>query len=159
MKAAGIIPTSIKPAGKGTPKDPLSFTSTDTGIEYKKIAKVKKSIDKTEYDSFLLGLIGKNLSPDDANAEDKKKKLLIELKEKMIKAGLPKLNSASASARTGSAVSASPSQGGAAASRPATGSAKVDSVVARLTDHTKYTGSHKLRFDGEGKGRGKAGRN
>ena len=27
-----------------------------------------------------------------------------------------------------------------------------------LTDSTKYTGSHKLRFDETGKGRGKAGR-
>lgn len=31
-------------------------------------------------------------------------------------------------------------------------------AVARLTDHTKYTGSHKLRFDETGKGMGKAGR-
>ncbi|RWS10882.1 TPPP family protein CG4893-like protein [Dinothrombium tinctorium] len=31
-------------------------------------------------------------------------------------------------------------------------------AVARLTDHTKYTGTHKQRFDGSGKGRGKAGR-
>ena len=30
--------------------------------------------------------------------------------------------------------------------------------VNRLTDTTKYTGSHKLRFDETGKGRGKAGR-
>ncbi|KAI1718030.1 p25-alpha domain-containing protein [Ditylenchus destructor] len=32
------------------------------------------------------------------------------------------------------------------------------SVYSRLTDHTKYTGAHKERFDAEGKGRGKAGR-
>ncbi len=31
-------------------------------------------------------------------------------------------------------------------------------AVGRLTDHTKYTGSHKQRFDETGKGRGKAGR-
>jgi len=31
-------------------------------------------------------------------------------------------------------------------------------AVARLTVHTKYTGSHKQRFDETGKGRGKAGR-
>ncbi|GAV04621.1 hypothetical protein RvY_14882 [Ramazzottius varieornatus] len=31
-------------------------------------------------------------------------------------------------------------------------------VVDRLTDTSKYTGSHKLRFDEEGKGRGKEGR-
>lgn len=31
-------------------------------------------------------------------------------------------------------------------------------AVARLTDHTKYTGTHKQRFDEAGKGRGKEGR-
>ncbi|VDK45831.1 unnamed protein product [Anisakis simplex] len=31
-------------------------------------------------------------------------------------------------------------------------------VYSRLTDHTKYTGAHKERFDAEGKGKGKAGR-
>lgn len=31
-------------------------------------------------------------------------------------------------------------------------------AVDRLTDTTKYTGSHKGRFDNSGKGRGKAGR-
>ncbi|RWS31812.1 TPPP family protein-like protein [Leptotrombidium deliense] len=31
-------------------------------------------------------------------------------------------------------------------------------AVARLTDHTKYTGTHKQRFDESGKGKGKAGR-
>lgn len=36
--------------------------------------------------------------------------------------------------------------------------AQADGVYNRLTDHTKYTGSHKERFDAEGKGKGKAGR-
>lgn len=31
-------------------------------------------------------------------------------------------------------------------------------AVDRLTDSTKYTGSHKERFDDSGKGKGKAGR-
>lgn len=31
-------------------------------------------------------------------------------------------------------------------------------AVARLTDHTKYTGTHKQRFDDSGKGKGKDGR-
>jgi hypothetical protein len=31
-------------------------------------------------------------------------------------------------------------------------------VYDRLTDSSKYTGAHKLRFDADGKGRGKAGR-
>ena len=155
MKAAGIIPTSIKP-NKG-PKDPISFSATDTGIEYKKIAKSRKSIDRGEYDNFLLSLIGKNIPASDADAESKKKKLLVELKEKLIKAGPPKLNlGGSTSARAGSA-SSSASAGG--ASRPATGSAKVDSVVARLTDHTKYTGSHKLQIRRRRKGERKGGKN
>lgn len=33
-----------------------------------------------------------------------------------------------------------------------------DGVYSRLTDHTKYTGAHKERFDAEGKGKGKSGR-
>lgn len=37
-------------------------------------------------------------------------------------------------------------------------SAEVTAAVARLTDHTKYTGTHKQRFDENGKGRGKIGR-
>lgn len=36
--------------------------------------------------------------------------------------------------------------------------ANTSAAFARLTDHTKYTGSHKQRFDESGKGRGKAGR-
>lgn len=36
--------------------------------------------------------------------------------------------------------------------------AKIDSTVERLTDVSKYTGSHKLRFDESGKGKGAAGR-
>ena len=33
-----------------------------------------------------------------------------------------------------------------------------DSAVDRLTDTSKYTGSHKERFDESGKGKGKEGR-
>ena len=38
------------------------------------------------------------------------------------------------------------------------GGAKSSSVVDRLTDPSKYTGSHKERFDQSGKGKGIAGR-
>lgn len=31
-------------------------------------------------------------------------------------------------------------------------------VINRMTDHTQYTGTHKERFDAEGKGKGIAGR-
>ncbi|KAJ6220410.1 hypothetical protein RDWZM_006222 [Blomia tropicalis] len=39
-----------------------------------------------------------------------------------------------------------------------TTAAGTSGAFGRLTDHTKYTGSHKQRFDESGKGRGKAGR-
>ncbi|CAG2167538.1 unnamed protein product [Oppiella nova] len=39
-----------------------------------------------------------------------------------------------------------------------TTTAVTSGAVGRLTDHTKYTGSHKQRFDESGKGRGKEGR-
>ncbi|XP_015786377.1 TPPP family protein CG45057 [Tetranychus urticae] len=39
-----------------------------------------------------------------------------------------------------------------------TTTAACSAAVARLTDHTKYTGTHKQRFDETGKGRGKIGR-
>nr|XP_046910905.1 tubulin polymerization-promoting protein homolog [Dermatophagoides farinae] len=39
-----------------------------------------------------------------------------------------------------------------------TTTAVTSGAIGRLTDHTKYTGSHKQRFDESGKGRGKAGR-
>jgi len=39
-----------------------------------------------------------------------------------------------------------------------TTAAGTSGAFGRLTDHTKYTGSHKNRFDETGKGRGKAGR-
>lgn len=56
----------------------------------------------------------------------------------------------------------SPRQGPSAASEGVSSSSSGESlppVIARLTDHKRYTGSHKLRFDQEtGKGRGKEGR-
>jgi hypothetical protein len=41
---------------------------------------------------------------------------------------------------------------------PATPEIPKGSVFDRLTDHNKYTGTHKERFDKEGKGRGSQGR-
>lgn len=100
------------------PKQPI--TTTDTGIEFKKIAKTKKAITIKEYDKFLEAL-------------SKARKVDVnDIKKQLQAAGQPALTRAT--------------------------SAKNDDIVARLTDHTKYTGTHKLRFDAEGKGRGKAGR-
>ena len=39
-----------------------------------------------------------------------------------------------------------------------TTSVQKSSVTDRLTDTSRYGGTHKQRFDGDGKGRGKAGR-
>lgn len=64
-----------------------------------------------------------------------KKVELEEMKKKMVECGAPGLSSAA---------------GGAAKSSP--------SAVERLTDVSKYTGSHKQRFDESGRGRGIAGR-
>lgn len=36
--------------------------------------------------------------------------------------------------------------------------ASANGVYSRLTDHTKYTGAHKERFNADGTGKGKAGR-
>lgn len=151
MRSAGVIPSSIRAAKN---KEPLTFTSTDTAIEFKKIAKTKKALSKKEYEEFLSALISRSMSlgstPED---EEKRKKSLVDLKTKLVKGGPPTLSSSAASSSTSSS-SGRPST----AASSSTGVEKVDSVVARLTDHTKYTGSHKLRFDDEGKGRGKAGR-
>ncbi|XP_067671246.1 tubulin polymerization-promoting protein family member 3-like [Haliotis asinina] len=46
----------------------------------------------------------------------------------------------------------------AAQEKDAKGPAKVDATTKRLTDTSKYTGSHKGRFDESGKGKGKGGR-
>lgn len=47
-----------------------------------------------------------------------------------------------------------------AAGPPAANATKAasDAVLSRLTDTSKYTGSHKERFDATGKGKGKEGR-
>lgn len=44
------------------------------------------------------------------------------------------------------------------ASKAETTAAAASGVVKRMTDTTKYTGTHKERFDAEGKGKGQEGR-
>ncbi|UYV84987.1 TPPP [Cordylochernes scorpioides] len=96
------------------------ITTTDTGIYFKQVAKVKKAITMKEYEQFLEVIV-------------KNKKLdMEELKKKLTTCGPPQTT------RTTSATAAG--------------------AVGRLTDHTKFTGTHKQRFDESGKGRGKEGR-
>lgn len=153
MKAAGIIVSSL-PVNRGKAKSTsdgddseitFTFTLTDTGIEFKKVAKTRKALDKKSYDDFLLALIRRKLSSNgDSSPSDEKVSQVVEtLRQKMVSAGAPCASSSTVAGLSSTNSSTSSSS----------------DVVARLTDHTKYTGSHKLRFDPEtGKGRGKAGR-
>ena len=158
MKAAGVVVSSLpvnRPnAVKGKANEnnnnmpiSLTFTLTDTGIEFKKVAKTRKALDKKPYQDFLEALIRRKLmavgTPESEISDERLEDLRLALQEKMVKAGPPSVSSASTGPASSSTMSSSSSS----------------DVIARLTDHTKYTGSHKLRFDPEtGKGRGKAGR-
>lgn len=152
MKAAGIIVSSLPVnRAKGKTNDcednqvNFTFTLTDTGIEFKKVAKTRKALDKKSYDDFLLALVRRKLSSngDNSPSDEKVSQVVETLRDKMISAGAPCASSSTVAGFSSSHSSTSSSS----------------DVVARLTDHTKYTGSHKLRFDPEtGKGRGKAGR-
>ncbi|UXI19262.1 hypothetical protein NH340_JMT05205 [Sarcoptes scabiei] len=62
----------------------------------------------------------------------KKVNFVEDIKEKLVKSGPPATNKTTTVVTSG--------------------------AIERLTDHTKYTGSHKQRFDESGKGRGRIGR-
>lgn len=73
----------------------------------------------------------------------------------------PSLKSPSASSGTSSAGGsklASPSSGAPKKSPSSSSGGKHKSIFDKLTDTTLYTGAHKHRFDGTGRGRGMAGR-
>ncbi|XP_017844254.1 tubulin polymerization-promoting protein homolog isoform X2 [Drosophila busckii] len=94
------------------------ITTTDTGIQFKKLKAMKVTI--TDYNKFLDDLAKtKGVS-------------MAEIKKKMANCGAPGVISVSAG--------------------------KAAAAVDRLTDTSKYTGSHKERFDATGKGKGIAGR-
>ena len=138
MKAAGLLVTTVSASrpnsSSATASSGLKFSSTETGIEFKKIAKSSKSINKKDYDLFLESLVKRKNS---TQVEDEKNKI----KRSLAMAPKPTPNSSSACSTSASTT------------------AKSNDVVSRLTDHTKYTGSHKHRFDAEtGKGKGKEGR-
>lgn len=108
--------------------DSKTITTTMTGIAFSKVAGPKK---KTTFDETKKVL---TFVAEDRSKQSKKtvQEELDAITEKLAKLEAPTLNSA-AKANTGG-------------------------VYNRLTDHTKYTGAHKERFDAEGKGKGKAGR-
>lgn len=100
--------------------DGKTVTTTDTGIYFKQVAKVKKALSISEYEQFLEA-IAKNRK---LNVDD--------LKAKLTNCGLPGTTRTTTSAKGG--------------------------AVGRLTDHSKFTGTHKQRFDDSGKGKGIEGR-
>lgn len=115
------------------------ITTTDTGIHFKKFKAMKISL--ADYNKFL-----------DDLAKTKKVELA-QIKQKMAGCGAPGVLQVSVSGQRllqniyNSNYSISYSQAGKAAA-----------AVDRLTDTSKYTGSHKERFDATGKGKGIAGR-
>ncbi|KAK6632711.1 hypothetical protein RUM43_013481 [Polyplax serrata] len=121
--------------------DGKKITTTDTGIYFKKFKCVLTSqinSDILDGSDVFCGSRCLKISLDDYRkfVEDlaKSKKIDVqEIETKMSNCGAPGLHGVSSNA-------------------------KIDSTVERLTDVSKYTGSHKLRFDDSGKGKGIAGR-
>lgn len=130
-------PTATEITGKNFDKwlkdakilDPKTVSTTITGIAFSKVTgPKKKTLSYPETKEVLVKIA-------EDRARTTKKSPQEELSELVAKLSVtegPKLNSTTKAAPT--------------------------SVVDRLTDTSKYTGSHKERFDAEGKGRGKAGR-
>lgn len=141
MRAAGLLVTNVNrptssssassASASGAKTTNTTFTSTETGIEFKKVAKSQKSISKKDYDVFLTFLVKRKLAPNSSGGDKEVEDLKSKVKSSLALAPKPQTRVSCTS----------------------------DDVVSRLTDHTKYTGSHKHRFDAEtGKGRGKEGR-
>ncbi|CAP31050.1 Protein CBG12002 [Caenorhabditis briggsae] len=108
--------------------DNKTITGTMTGIAFSKVTGPKKKATFDETKKVLAFV-----------AEDRAKKSQKSIQDELdaITEKLAKLEA--------------PSVGGAAKTN-------AGGVYSRLTDHTKYTGAHKERFDAEGKGKGKSGR-
>lgn len=114
------------------------ITTTDTGIHFKKLKSMKLGI--VDYSKFL-----------DDLAKTKGVEVA-ELKNKLASCGAPGSNS-KVSVSFIFTFHNSPNYNFKFQSDK-----KAEETVARLTDTSKYTGSHKLRFDETGKGKGIAGR-
>jgi len=101
-----------------------------TGIAFSKVTGPKKKANFEETKQVII-----NVAKDRANTS--KRDVQVEIDEicaKLERLGAPTVNSVAKCATD-------------------------ETVYKRLTDHTKYTGTHKERFDtGTGKGKGKAGR-
>lgn len=108
--------------------EPKGITTTMTGIAFSKVTGTKKKANFDETKKIIVTVA-------EDRARQSKKTVQEELDlitEKLAKLESPTVNSAA--------------------------KADANGVYNRLTDHTKYTGAHKERFDAEGKGKGKAGR-
>jgi len=108
--------------------DAKTITTTMTGIAFSKVTGPKKKASYAETKEVLVKVAEDRASKSKKSVQDE----LDAITERLAKLDAPSVNSAA--------------------------KASADGVYSRLTDHTKYTGAHKERFDAEGKGKGKAGR-
>ena len=110
--------------------DSKNITTTMTGIAFSKVAGPKKKTNFSETKQVIV-----NVAQDRAkNSKREVQEEIDEICQKLERLNAPVIKNVAKTSTPG------------------------DSVYSRLTDHTKYTGAHKERFDAEGKGRGKAGR-
>src|SRR2546430_7583879 len=68
MKAAGIISTSV--SRPSSVPEIIKFTTTDTGIEFKKAAKTSKALDKQTYETVFLDSLARKKAKDEAQVQD-----------------------------------------------------------------------------------------
>ncbi|KAF8366740.1 tppp-1 [Pristionchus pacificus] len=108
--------------------DPKGVTTTVTGIAFSKVTGTKKKATFPETKQVLIRVAEDRASQTKKPVQDELDVII----EKLAKLEAPTVNSAA--------------------------KANADGVYSRLTDHTKYTGAHKERFNTDGSGKGKAGR-
>uniref|UniRef100_A0A914YMI1 P25-alpha n=1 Tax=Panagrolaimus superbus TaxID=310955 RepID=A0A914YMI1_9BILA len=105
------------------------ITTTVTGIAFSKVAGPKKRTNFAETQQVLANVAQEKAQKTKKDAQEE----LDEILEKLSKVDSPQINSAAKTSTDGG-------------------------VFNRLTDVKKYTGASKERFDAEGKGKGKEGR-
>ncbi|KAE9547868.1 hypothetical protein FO519_008920 [Halicephalobus sp. NKZ332] len=108
--------------------DGKTVTTTVTGIAFSKVAGPKKRANFADTNKVLVNVAHEKAQKTHKDVEEE----LEDIIQKLSQLEAPTVNTAA--------------------------KASTDGVYSRLTDHTKYTGAHKERFDAEGKGKGKAGR-
>lgn len=109
--------------------DNKNITTTMTGIAFSKVAGTKKKLNYAETKQVIITV-----------AQDKARQTKKDIQEE-IDSICEKLEQLEVPVIKNTAKTSTDSN-----------------VYSRLTDHTKYTGAHKERFDADGKGRGKIGR-